>query len=657
MDRTEALNELKAKLGPLDAYLRGRGIDIGANGKKYFRCLNPDHPDIHPSMQCLDYKAFCHSCKAKYDIIDLMAMEKNMTPGEFIEWGYQYYGIPVTGAGPIPSTGPSPQGKRQDPPAPAPTPAPAPPAPEEDHTAYIDACHARISQLEPSQLRGLAFTINRFKIGYDPAWKSHGNRGTWKALIYPKGRHAFDVRNLDPKADKDHRHDKSLGAHPVFNHEVLTGEKPVFITEGIIDALSIYEAGGEAIALSGSAKEKLLQLLDKQKPLKPLILSLDNDEPGQKAQNELAEELGKRGIPFLQADLYGDCKDANEALTSGPESAAEFIKAVLTTVASIKSEEEKAREMERAVYRGITAAANLEGFFADIAKGRQVYPTGLPILDEQLKGGLFEGLTIIGAVTSAGKTTVAMQMADNMAKAGRDCLIFSLETARRELIARSLSRETILVSFRLRRKHEAAMTYRDIMDGVQGETLPPAIEAYQEYAERLYIFESLGKIGTERILDEVSRHKLITGNTPIVFVDYLQLIGPNDKRYNQGIKEIMDAAVTELKGLSVEHKTPVILISSFNRENYGKDANLASFKESGGIEYSADLLLGLQYEGAGKPGWNQEKLEDAAQADPRKMELKIMKNRNGSWGQRISLDYYAPANYFRETGVKKGKDK
>ena len=133
----------------------------------------------------------------------------------------------------------------------------------------------------------------------------------------------------------------------------------------------------------------------------------------------------------------------------------------------------------------------------------------------------------------------------------------------------------------------------------------------------------------------------------------MQLLGQNEAKYSTGAKDIMDAAVTELKCLAVDYKTPVILISSFNRDNYKADANFASFKESGGIEYSADLLLGLQYEGAGKEGFNQEKLEQLAEAKPRKMELKIMKNRNGEWGQRILFDYYAFANYFQEISVKK----
>jgi len=648
MDRTAALQELKAKLGPLDAYLRGRGIDIGANGRKHFRCLNPEHTDSTPSMNYLGGNVYCHGCKATYDIIDLMAAEKNMTAGQFIEWGYQEYGILPTGS--ITQAG-----KKADLGKPAPVIPDSPPAPKEDYSAYIDACHARIGELDLKQLRGLCSTIKRFKIGYDPAWHSHGNRGTWKALIIPKGKYAFTVRNMDPDADRNSRYDKTLGTHPIFNQEAFDGDAPVFITEGAFDALSIMEAGGEAVALEGLATGKLLQLLEQKKPAKPVILALDNDQRGQETEAELIADLSQRGIPFLQADLTGDHKDANEAFNS--LEAVNFIQAVQNTINSIKSEEDRAREETRARYQGITAAANLEAFFAETKKGRKAYPTGFSLLDEQLRGGLFEGLTIVGAITSAGKTTLAMQMADYMAQAGHDVLIFSLETSRHELMARSISRETLVKSFMNRESIYKGMTFRDIMDGEPGEMLEAASTAYSQYAGHLYIFQSLGKIGTRRIRAEVEGLTNEKGAAPVVIVDYLQLLGPNEGERFQGAKETMDAAVTDLKCLAVDFKTPVILISSFNRDNYSKDANLASFKESGGIEYSADLLLGLQYEGAGKQGWNQEKAEQAADMNPRKMELKIMKNRNGAWGQRISMDYYAPFNFFREIAVKKGRDK
>ena len=56
------------------------------------------------------------------------------------------------------------------------------------------------------------------------------------------------------------------------------------------------------------------------------------------------------------------------------------------------------------------------------------YPTGFPELDKALSGGLVAGLHCIGAISSLGKTTFVLQMAENMASTGIPVIIFSLET-------------------------------------------------------------------------------------------------------------------------------------------------------------------------------------------------------------------------------------
>lgn len=662
MDRTEALKELKAKLGTLDAYLRGRGIDTGKDGKKYIHCLNPNHKDNNPSMQCLGANVYCHSCHATYDIIDLMATEKNMTAGEFIEWGYEHYNIPVgkKNEGKATQMNPSPTGNNVPSAAPANPPTAQQEKPKVDYSADFEEWHKHISETNYHKERFLDTTVERFNLGYNARFETYEERedGTkeygviWQALIIPNGPYNYIARNTNPEASKKNRYRFSTGTRPFFNVKALEQEeKPVFIVEGEIDALSVMEAGGEAIAIQNNAP-RFLRDIDAQQVKQPLLLALDKDEAGQTAEALLAAGLQEKGIPFLQADIAGDYKDANEAYRNNTPA---FVQAVYMAQQGIKTTKTEAQEAEQASYMKINAAANMEDFFAEIALGKKPYATGFPMLDSKLGGGLFEGLTIIGAVTSAGKTTLTMQIAENMAKAGHNILIFSLETGRNELIARSISKETLRHCFYERLPETNALTTRDILNGEKGQEgiLEAACREYAEYAKNLYIFQSLGKIGTQRIREETIRHKAITGKTPVIIVDYLQLLGQNETRYSMGTKEIMDAAVTELKCLAVDYKTPVILISSFNRDNYGKDANLASFKESGGIEYSADLLLGLQYVGA--EGATQEKKEDLASAKPRKMELKILKQRNGEWGKNILFDYYAFANYFIETGVKSKK--
>lgn len=114
----------------------------------------------------------------------------------------------------------------------------------------------------------------------------------------------------------------------------------------------------------------------------------------------------------------------------------------------------------------------------------------------------------------------------------------------------------------------------------------------------------------------------------------------------------------ELKRLSRDYGIPVIGISSFNRDNYTAPVNLASFKESGAIEYSSDVLIGLQYSGMdyqeGEADKAREKrlrelmksvIADGKNGKPQKIQVKILKNRNGSKGDTL-LDFYPMFNYF-----------
>ena len=91
----------------------------------------------------------------------------------------------------------------------------------------------------------------------------------------------------------------------------------------------------------------------------------------------------------------------------------------------------------------------------------------------------------------------------------------------------------------------------------------------------------------------------------------------------------MDKTVLELKRISRDFKIPVLAISSLNRSSYDKSIGMTGFKESGGIEYSADVLFGLQLKGV----------------DIKK--LKILKNRNGKTGGSLFFNYYPEFNYFK----------
>lgn len=287
------------------------------------------------------------------------------------------------------------------------------------------------------------------------------------------------------------------------------------------------------------------------------------------------------------------------------------------------------------------------------------YSTGLKGLDKLLDGGLYAGLYIVGAISSLGKTTLCLQIGDYIAAHGQDVLIFSLEMSRKELWAKSLSR----IMAQKDRSH--AKTTRAILQGqkhwnpAEQSLLADSIAEYTEkIMEHLHIAVGMGDITPDTIRAATIRHYMKTGNYPVIIIDYVQILAPSDVRATD--KQNMDKAVLELKRISRDYNTPVIGISSFNRDNYTAPVNMAAFKESGSLEYSSDVLIGLQYdfmeprEGERKEARAARIEQDTKQAiaaakegKPIIINAKVLKNRNGSKGTAI-MQFTPMFNHFED---------
>lgn len=518
-------------------------------------------------------------------------------------------------------------------------------------TLYSEA-HKRIKETDYPKKRGLSDEVlEQFHIGYIAEWrhpKAPESVPTSPRLIIPVTQTSYlarDTRDNIPDYQKQYAKTK-VGGSNIFNSKALTtnADQPIFIVEGEIDALSIMEVGGVAVGLGSiSNAEKLVNMLDGKKLERPLILALDNDSAGRKAQDKLAKLLQAKKIPYTVAELMTeDAKDPNDMLV---RNRVEFEARVKKAINDARDDKEKYLE---------TSTDNYIQDFVDGIADRVNTPcisTGFAMLDEALDGGLYEGLYIVGAISSLGKTTLVTQIADQIASKGHDVLIFSLEMARSEIMAKSISRHTIMDVLQTGEDTKNAKTARGITAGVryanyndtEKELIKNAVTAYSGYAKHIYITEGIGDLGVQQIRETVEKHTRYTGNTPLVIVDYLQILAPYNERATD--KQNTDKAVMELKRISRDFKTPVIGISSFNRDNYNNAVSMQAFKESGAIEYSSDVLIGLQLKGAGTKDFD---VTEAKSKNPREIELVILKNRNGKTGDKVPFEFYPMFNYFVE---------
>ena len=528
------------------------------------------------------------------------------------------------------------------------------PPQQTDYTDFFLQAHKAIDQTDYWKRRGLSKeTVDRFKLGYAAEWR-HPKAPKAPAsprLIIPTSPYSYlarDTRDEIPAEQKPYSKSK-VGSIQLFNKKALqTATKPIFIVEGELDALSIIEVGGEAVALGTTTKSKaLVELLKAQAPAQALIIALDNDEAGQRASRELTEGLEGLNIPCYSFNPCGQYKDANEALQRDRE-------ALAIAVEEAEHLQDEETQAQKEAYLKNSTAHYLQSFVNGIADSVDTpyIPTGFKKLDSVLDGGLYEGLYIVGAISSLGKTTIITQIADQIAGAKTDVLIFSLEMARAEIMAKSISRHTLQSVLATGGNIRNAKTARGITTGkryidynqAERDLINKAILEYSQYAQNIYISEGVGDIGAEQIRETVQKHILFTGKTPVVIIDYLQILAPYSERATD--KQNTDKAVMELKRISRDYKTPVVGISSFNRANYKEAVTMEAFKESGAIEYSSDVLIGLQLKGAGKKDFDA---NEAKRKDPREIELVILKNRNGRTGDSLSFNFYPLFNYFEET--------
>lgn len=412
----------------------------------------------------------------------------------------------------------------------------------------------------------------------------------------------------------------------------------LFICEGVFDALSFEEMGYQAMALNSTAnvsKFKELLAADKCSHI-TFVIAGDNDDAGWKMQSELTHffsELNIKHDSFITPSKYND---VNEFLISDRKRFEFTVARVISTLGAPHS-----------------TIRYMEDFLDQIKSNQSLKPidTGFKRLNESLGGGIFPGLYVIGAISSLGKTTFSLQIADYIAGTGTDVLFFSLEMSKFEIVAKSLSSKTGALAREMNSAVGASL--REI---IQGEASPSILsKAYTRYAPaalHMNIIEGNFDTDTKLIRSCIENHITTRKVNPVIVIDYLQILLPESDRLSD--KQAVDRNVTILKRISREFNLPVILISSFNRENYSSPVGYQSFKESGCIEYGADVIVGLQLEAIHqakeqKHAHERQKLLDEAKRElPRKVELIILKNRNGTPWARVRFNYYAEFNFFEE---------
>ena len=295
-------------------------------------------------------------------------------------------------------------------------------------------------------------------------------------------------------------------------------------------------------------------------------------------------------------------------------------------------------------------------------------PTGYKRLDEILGGGLTPGVHYIGAISSLGKSTLCIEMADSMAARGQKVVYASLEMKKVDLTAKLVSMYTMLdVAPRFSppgihgtvdvkdpavmsmAKSSNMLTNADIASHNTSDDwklIEKCAETVANHGKNINILESMTRpMSVDDIELYLEGYVEKYGVSPVVFVDYLQILAPAKAVERCTDKQVADYNVAKFRMLASKFNTPIVVISSFNRSGYDTPVSMQDFKETGNIEYSADTLIGLQLKGVGTSGFDA---NEAKRKYPREVELVILKQRYGRTGDKIDYLFSTTYNFFDE---------
>jgi replicative DNA helicase len=232
-------------------------------------------------------------------------------------------------------------------------------------------------------------------------------------------------------------------------------------------------------------------------------------------------------------------------------------------------------------------------------------PTGYVDLDELTAGFQNSELIIVAARPSIGKTSFGLNIARHFVVDEKlPTLFVSLEQSRIEIAERLLCCQSRVDSHKLRKGHLSA------------EDMHHLTQAAEELSQAPLYIDDTPSQSMLRIAANARR--LMRKGLKAVFVDYLQLIEPDNRRDSR--QEQVANISRRLKHLARELQIPVIAMAQLNRspeERQDNKPKLAHLRESGSIEQDADTVMLMS-----RPDENEGVIE-----------VDVAKQRNGPTGE------------------------
>lgn len=500
--------------------------------------------------------------------------------------------------------------------------------------------------IEGGKWRGLTLeTLKRLNWGYLKEFAHPKTpKKIYPAVIIPNDSGGIFARGTETK---EYANVSPTGTTTIYLPEGTDFD--LIVTEGAINGASILQAVHApkfGIMASGGTSgntnvvARLQELYPAEKPRVLIAYDNDSNQAGQKAAVKLRESLVEASFRACTINITKTPDvDVNDVLNAnnGEKKLAQMIQLVL-----VESQEEFLKQ-EKEILGEVSAEYYTEKFLEYLEKrqGFSDRKTGFANMDAEM-GAFLPGVYIVGGLAALGKTTFCWQLLEQVARQGENCIYCSYEMSAGELYSKRAARAVYL--FENSSEIEKALTATQIGRSKfynHKENFEKVLNSLREEKISLRVWE-LTDTDIENLFERLKMFCKLKNKPPVVVIDYLQILAGNV----ENVKTAIDDILRRLKNFQRETNTTFIVISSLNRANYSTEISFESFKESGGIEYSADVVWGLQlYFEDGKR--NFESIEKAKKEIPRQIQLKCLKNRYGK-NFDVSFFYYPNVDYFKE---------
>ncbi|MHC4371657.1 MAG: bifunctional DNA primase/helicase, partial [Planctomycetota bacterium] len=364
-------------------------------------------------------------------------------------------------------------------------------------------------------------------------------------IVFDQGGDKYVGRNI--LDDVRPKYKNSLGQKLQMVLGQDNGRAPVWLVEGVFDALSIRHLGvSPVVPILGSAINEAWAFPFRGRTV---FIALDADYKGWKSATEIREVLTAVGanpiVLEMPADLGGD---PSEALVNDPDGLDDWVSSVLAKYTPDDS------AYVRALISGDTEAL-------------PVLPTGLADWDAMLGGGFKPGVHVVGAEPKAGKSSLVLYLLkrwiDEQQKTG---LYLTYEIPKRQSWMRVASTKDPAPWATLER-------YPDQMK-------PKTATWLKKLAKSMRVEAGWTLAQIKHAIDDFD----------VVIVDYLQRMPSTHKR--DQIRHAIGENIAGLSDLARDKGKVIIVVSSLPRAEYGRITQ-SSFKESGDIEYVVQSATGL----------------------------------------------------------------